>query len=94
MAMAETQKTLNDNYDPRSSDYYQGFRNEMEDLRGSSNNAIRLRSQRGGMLNSSPSQNIEAENNRQVNDQIITKLGSLYENERNRKSDAAERQRV
>lgn len=88
MAMAETQKTLNDDYDPRTSDYYQGFRNEMEDLRGSSNNAIRLRSQRGGMLNSSPSQNIEAENNRQINDQITTKLGSLYENERNRKSDA------
>ena len=91
LAMGQTRKTLAGDYDPRTSDYWKGFRQEAETVRGKSNEAIRRRAQAGGMLQSSPYANIEAQSNRELDSFMLRKLGELYENERGRMDTAANR---
>ncbi len=91
LAMDQTRKTLAGDYDPRTSDFWKGFRQEADQVRGKSNEAIRRRAQAGGMLQSSPSANIEAQSNRELDSFMLRKLGELYENERGRMDTAANR---
>ena len=91
LAMAQTRKTLAGDYDPRTSDYWKGFRQEGEQVRGKSNEAIRRRAQAGGMLQSSPYANIEAQANRELDSFMLRKLGEMYERERGRMDTAADR---
>ena len=91
LAMDQTKRTLAGDYDPRTSDYWKGFRQEAEQVRGKSNEAIRRRAQSGGMLQSSPYANIEAQNNRELDSFMLRKLGELYEGERGRMDSAANR---
>lgn len=91
LAMDQTRKTLAGGYDPRTSDYYKGFRQEAEQVRGKSNEAIRRRAQAGGMLQSSPYANIEAGANRELDSFMLRKLGEMYERERDREDTAANR---
>ncbi len=91
LAMGQTRKTLAGDYDPRTSDYWKGFRQEGEQVRGKSNEAIRRRAQAGGMLQSSPYANIEAQANRELDSFMLRKLGELYETERGRQDTAANR---
>ena len=91
LAMDQTRRTLAGDYDPRTSDFYKGFRQEAEQVRGKSNEAIRRRGQAGGMLQSSPYANIEAQANRELDSFMLRKLGEMYENERGRQDTAANR---
>lgn len=89
IAMDHAQKTLDGGYDPRDSDFYRGYRAEMEEMRNDSNARLSRRSQLGGMTNSTPAQGIEAENNRRIDSSIAMQLGDMYENERGRMDQAA-----
>lgn len=89
LATDEYKKILEGDYDPRTSDYYKGFRQTAEDLRKSSNTAIRQRANMMGMLQSSPAEAVEAENNRKINSMILQELGRMYELERAKRLDAA-----
>lgn len=89
MAMDHYGDTMAGNYDPRTSDYYQGYRNEMEDMRNDSNATLKRRSQMGGMANSTPAYGMEADNNRRIDNAIMRELGGMYENERGRMDNAA-----
>ncbi len=80
---------VNNQYDPRSSDFYKGLRTEAQDLKTESNTDIRQSANLGGMLVSTPRMAVEAENNRKIDNSTMTQLGGLYENERNRKDYAA-----
>lgn len=91
LAMGQTRKTLAGGYDPRTSDFYKGFRQEGEQVRGKANEAIRRRAQAGGMLQSSPYANIEAQANRELDSFMLRKLGEMYETERGRMDTAADR---
>jgi len=89
LATGQYKDTLSGAYDPRTSDYYRGFRQEAEDLRKGSTTAIRQRANMGGMLQSSPAEAVEAENNRMVNSTILKELGRMFEGERDRQERAA-----
>ncbi len=91
LAMAQTRKTLAGDYDPRTSDYWKGFRQEGEQVRGKTTEAIRRRGQAGGMLQSSPYANIEAQAGRELDSFMLRKLGEMYEHERGRMDTAADR---
>ncbi len=91
LAMGQTRRTLAGDYDPRTSDFYKGFRQEAETVRGKTNEAIRRRAQTGGMLQSSPYANIEAQANKELDSFMLRKLGEMYERERDRQDTAADR---
>jgi len=80
---------VNNKYDPRTSDYYEGLRAEARDLKTESTNDIRQSANLGGMLHSTPRMSVEAENNRKIDNQLLTLLGGMYENERSRVDAAA-----
>lgn len=89
MAMDHARTTLQGGYDPRTSDYYRGYRNEVNELRGDSNARLGRQQQLGGMSGSTPSQGITAQNNRRYDNMIMQEIGRLYENERGRMDQAA-----
>jgi hypothetical protein len=76
-------------YDPRSSDYYAGLRQESEQLKAGSQNEIRRQSQKAGMARSTPSLGIQADVGEKYDTQTLKNLGALYENERTRMGQAA-----
>lgn len=76
-------------YDPRTSTYYSGLRQESEDLKAQSNSALLRGQQRGGMFGSLPNQRVLSENTRKYDTALTTQLGGLYENERSRMGQAA-----
>lgn len=89
LGMGELQKTLGGEfYDPRKSDFWKGFRerSEIEEEKGVA--GIRRRGQLGGGLYATPNQRTEADYLRGTGADRQSMLGSLYENERNRKSNA------
>lgn len=88
-AMAHTNKTLEGGYDPRTSDFYKGYRAEAETLRNDSNAQIGRQSQLAGMANSTPATGMISDNNRRIDDMLLRSLGGMYENERNRMDSAA-----
>jgi hypothetical protein len=89
LAMDHAQKTLQGGYDPRTSDYYKGYKNEVNSLRDDSNQRMGRQAQIGGMTGSTPSQGVGAENNRRYDDMIMREIGMLYDRERGRQDQAA-----
>ena len=89
LGMGELQKTLGGEfYDPRTSDFWKGYRDvsEMEQEKGVA--AIRRRGQLGGGLYADPSRRIESEYVKGMGAQRLGMLGGLYETERGRKAGA------
>lgn len=89
LGMGELKKTLGGEfYDPRTSDFWKGFRDisEMEQAKGVSD--IRRRSQLGGGLYGETSQRTEAEYVGREGSKRQMMLGGLYEKERDRKTNA------
>jgi hypothetical protein len=84
-ATDEIMATLSGDYDPRTSDFYKGVRQEADILKEEESDAIRRRANLGGMLYSTGASNIEAKNNARIDAETLQVLGSLTENERNRK---------
>jgi hypothetical protein len=89
LGMGEISKTLNGEfYDPKTSDFWKGYRetSEIEQEKGVSD--IRRRGQLGGGLYSEPNMRTEADYIKGMGAERLMQLGGLYENERNRKSNA------
>lgn len=89
LGMGELSKTLGgEYYDPKTSDFWKGYRDtsQMEQEAGVSD--IRRRGQLGGGLYAEPNQRTEANYVEGMGAQRTMQLGGLYENERNRKTNA------
>jgi len=89
LGMGELQKSLGgEYYDPRTSDFWKGYRevSEMEQEKGVAD--VRRRGQLGGGLYAEPNQRTEAEYIKGMGAERTMQLGGLYENERNRASNA------
>lgn len=84
LGLGEIEKTLGEFYDPRTSDYWKGYRelSEMEQEKGVAD--IRRRQQLGGGLYSEPGMRQESEYIRGVGAERTRHLGELYERERDR----------
>lgn len=89
LAREELTKTLTDQYDPRTSDYYKGLRDEYAEAKKSGQTALRQRANLGGMLYSTPAMAVEAASNRQFDTNLLKELGTMYERERDRRGQAA-----
>ena len=90
LASGEYRSILEDEYDPRTSPYYEGFRQEAERLQKEGVTSLRQRSELGGMLGSSNAAVSEGSFVSQSNSAILKELGRLLETERGRKLLAAE----
>jgi len=89
LGMGELSKTLGGEfYDPKTSDFWSGFREQsaIEEEKGVSD--IRRRGQLGGGLYAEPNQRTEADYLRGTGADRQTMLGGLYEKERDRKTNA------
>jgi len=89
LATGEYSKILGDDYDPRTSPYYEGLRQESERLKKEGVTGIRQRSELGGMLNSSSAAVAEGDFISQSNSALLQELGKMLETERGRKLLAA-----
>jgi len=88
--MGEIQKTLGGEfYDPRTSDFWSGFREQSEMEQAEGTEDIRRRGQLGGGLFSTGVAREETGYQAGKEAERTTMLGSLYEKERDRKSNAA-----
>lgn len=81
---------LSGDYDPRTSPYYEGLRQESERLQGQGVTSLRQRAEMGGMLQSSNAAAQEGQFINQSNAALLRELGGLYETERGRQGQAAE----
>lgn len=91
LGMGELKKTLGGEfYDPRTSDFWKGFREESEMEQEKGIATIRRRGQLGGGLFATPGGRIEAEDVRRRGAQRGMVLGGLYEKERERKLGATQ----
>ena len=88
LGMGELKKTLSGGYDPRTSDFWKGYRetSKMEQEQGVSD--VRRRGQLGGGLYSDPSMRTESEYIQGMGAKRTMMLGGLYEGERARKAGA------
>jgi hypothetical protein len=87
--MGEIQKTLGGEfYDPKTSDFWKGYRDysEMEQEKGIA--TVRRRGQIGGGLFATPNQRVESEYVGEMGTKRTMMLGSLFEKERDRRSGA------
>jgi len=90
LSQQHMQDTLQGGYDPQDSPYWKGYRQQANQMKADAQTDVRQRSQLGGMLNSSPAANVEADSNRQYDSMMLQQLGQLYENERNKMYNAAQ----
>lgn len=90
LASGEYRKTLEGDYDPRTSPYYEGLRQEAERLKKEGVTGLRQRAELGGMLTSSSAGDVEAGFVKQSDSALLQELGKLLETERGRKLLAAE----
>ncbi len=89
LGMGELQKTLgSEYYDPKKSDFWKGFRESSAMEEESNISDIRRRGQLGGGLYSDPNMREESTARSSASASRNMQLGSLYENERNRKANA------
>lgn len=82
---------LNGSYDPRTSDFYKGLRQEADQLKTGEQTKIRQGASLGGMLQSTPRMGVESRARQDIDTQTLKMLGGLYENERSRMNEAATR---
>jgi len=90
LASGEYSDILSDKYDPRTSPYYEGLRQEAERLQTEGVTGLRQRAELGGMAKSSNAAVSEGSFINQSNSALLTELGRLMETERGRKLLAAE----
>jgi hypothetical protein len=90
LATDEYKKTLSGDYDPRTSPYYEGLRQEADRLKTAGTTQLRQRAELGGMLQSTPAIAQEANFVNQADSLLLKELGRLTESERGRKMLAAE----
>jgi len=88
LGMGELTKTFGDTYDPQTSDFWKGYRDTSQTEQDAGVSDIRRRGQLGGGLYAEPNQRAEADYTKEMGSNRLGMLGSLYENERNRKSNA------
>jgi len=80
---------LDGGYDPRSSDFYKGLRQEADRMKTEETTNVRQSANMGGMLQSTPRMAVESDARQQIDNQTLQLLGGLYENERGRQGQAA-----
>jgi len=90
LASKEYSSILSDDYDPRTSPFYEGLRQEAERLKAEGVTSLRQRAELGGMLGSSGAAVAEGSFVKQSNSAMLQELGRLMETERGRKLLAAE----
>jgi hypothetical protein len=90
LASGEYSDILSGEYDPRTSPYYEGLRQEAERLQAEGVTGLRQRAELGGMMKGSNAAVAEGSFINQSNSALLTELGRLLETERGRKLLAAE----
>lgn len=80
---------LNDRYDPRTSPFYQGFRQEMDISKAQGQLDVARAAQKAGVGRGTPSVGVQGKVGAYYDSQTLQMLGQLLENERNRKASAA-----
>lgn len=90
LASKEYSSILEGDYDPRTSPYYEGLRQEAERLKKEGVTGLRQRAELGGMLGSSTGAVAEGSFVSEANSALLKELGRLMETERGRKLLAAE----
>jgi len=86
LGMSKIKSILGGEYDPRTSPYYEGLKEESARLEGKGISDIRQRSQLGGMLYSEPAMGAEAEFKGMLGTGLTKELGRLYEADVNRQA--------
>lgn len=81
-AVTQLMKTFSGDYDPRTSDFYQGFRSEMDQMMSKDIEASRREAQLGGGLYSDYAAGASNNLRRNYANQKLTTLGGMFENER------------
>jgi hypothetical protein len=76
-------------YDPRTSDYYQGYRQEQDMAKEDAIAGVSRLGQKAGMARSTPVLGVQAKTGQAYDAQKLTQLGALYENERANMNNAA-----
>ena len=89
LAGGEITKTLSGNYDPRTSDLFKGLSQDATRTKAKGRTRIRQIANQGGMLASSPTVKQEADFSSEVDSQLLSNLGGLFESDRERKLGAA-----
>lgn len=80
---------LSGDYDPRTSDYYAGYRQEQDMAKRDALLDVARLGQMAGMSRSTPVVGVQARTGTQYDTQKLQQLGALYENERTRMGNAA-----
>jgi hypothetical protein len=80
---------LNGGYDPKTSDFYQGFRQEATTLKQMGQRDVARSAQKAGMARSTPSVGMQGLVGADYDSKILQVLGGLYEQERDRQGQAA-----
>jgi hypothetical protein len=80
---------LSGGYDPRTSDYYQGFRAEQDMAKRDAMLDVARMGQMAGMSRSTPVVGVQARTGAAFDAQTLQQLGLLYDNERTRMGQAA-----
>jgi len=81
---------INDQYDPATSMYYEGFRREADTAKSEAQAQVRRSAQKAGVARSTPSLGMEARTGMDYDSRTMQLLGSLLQDERNFKSQAAQ----
>ena len=86
LGMEKIKSILGGEYDPLTSPYYKGLKEEAARTEARGVSDIRQRSQLGGMLYSEPSMGIESDYRGQMGTGLLQTLGQLYESNINREA--------
>ena len=86
LGMNKIKSILGGEYNPLTSPYYKGLKEEASKMKIEGASDIRNRSQLGGMLYSEPAMNIESERKGDIDTSLLKTLGSLFESNINREA--------
>lgn len=86
LGMKKIKDILGGEYNPLTSPYYKGLKEEAAGFKSEGISDIRQRSQLGGMLYSEPAMGIESEFTGQIGTGLTKELGRLYESDINRQA--------
>lgn len=79
LGMAKIKSILGGEYDPTTSPYFKGLKQEAKTITEEGTGSIKQRGQMGGMLYSEPAMGIESEFTGKVGTGLLKTLGGLYE---------------
>ena len=86
LGMNKIKSVLGGEYDPTTSPYYEGLKQEASRFEEKGKGDIRTRGQMGGMLYSEPAMGIEADFSGQIGTGLTKELGRLFESNINRET--------